>query len=75
MRFYVYFIHFRDETKERAARPQAPRPKPPDLTNKTCAQFFKLGVLGAFQNVYPKEIPLFPDEDGNVFFVIREGGR
>lgn len=34
------------EKIDEAARPQAPRPKPPDLVNKTCAQFFKLGVLG-----------------------------
>lgn len=47
MRFCVYFIHLRNQTKERATRPQAPHPKPPDLTHKTCAQFFKLGVLGA----------------------------
>ncbi|MGM0817046.1 MAG: hypothetical protein ACQEUO_16280 [Bacillota bacterium] len=26
-------------------------------------------------DIFPEEIPLFPDEDGNVFFVIRGGDR
>ncbi|AOC55319.1 hypothetical protein [Bacillus pumilus] len=32
-------------------------------------------LVARSSDIFPKEIPLFPDEDGNVFFVIREGGR
>ncbi|MEK4789502.1 hypothetical protein [Bacillus sp. FSL K6-2971] len=32
-------------------------------------------LVARSSGVFPEEIPLFPDEDGYVFFVIREGGR
>ncbi|WP_041107148.1 hypothetical protein [Bacillus safensis] len=32
-------------------------------------------LVARSSDIFPEEIPLFPDEDGNVFFVIREGGR
>ncbi|KLK98077.1 hypothetical protein XJ18_17805 [Bacillus pumilus] len=35
--------------------------------------YWRLVALSS--DIFPEEIPLFPDEDGNVFFVIREGGR
>lgn len=32
-------------------------------------------LVARSSDIFPEEIPLFPDEDGNVFFVIRKGGR
>ncbi|PJI12408.1 hypothetical protein CTV96_09690 [Bacillus altitudinis] len=32
-------------------------------------------LVARHPDIFPKEIPLFPDEDGNVFFVIRKGDR
>ncbi|WP_431818754.1 hypothetical protein [Bacillus pumilus] len=37
--------------------------------------FYSYRLVARSSDIFPKEIPLFPDEDGNVFFVIREGGR
>jgi len=37
--------------------------------------FYSYRLVARDSNTYPQEIPLFPDEEGNVFFVIREGGR
>lgn len=33
-------------------------------------QYGSWRLVACVQYVYPKEIPLFPDEDGNIFFVI-----
>lgn len=32
-------------------------------------------LVARTSDIFPEEIPLFPDEDGYVFFVIQEGGR
>lgn len=37
--------------------------------------FYSYRLVARSSDAFPKEIPLFPDEDGYVFFVIREGGR
>ncbi|MFP3840337.1 hypothetical protein U5N22_08775 [Bacillus safensis] len=37
--------------------------------------FYSYRLVALSSDIFPEEIPLFPDEDGNVFFVIREGGR
>lgn len=37
--------------------------------------FYSYRLVARSSDMFPEEIPLFPDEDGYVFFVIREGGR
>ncbi|MFF2413528.1 hypothetical protein [Bacillus safensis] len=36
--------------------------------------FYSYRLVARSSDIFPEEIPLFPDEDGYVFFVIREGG-
>lgn len=52
-----------------------PKSEPVETLFGWTIQYGSWRLVARFDDVYPKEIPLFPDEDGYVFFVIREGGR
>lgn len=47
---------------------------PPEVPLRGVIDYGAWRLVACCSDIFPEEIPLFPDEDGNVFFVIRKGG-
>lgn len=51
------------------------RREPPEIPLIRFIDYGHWRLVARSSDIFPEEIPLFPDEDGNIFFVIRGGDR
>ncbi|WP_144666632.1 hypothetical protein [Bacillus altitudinis] len=51
------------------------RRDPPEIPLIRFIDYGPWRLVARSSDIFPEEIPLFPDEDGDIFFVIRGGDR